>query len=91
MGYERVVDEKVELSVGDLGDLLVAFLDALGVGNVEGYKTHTKGLHLSEDRSVAGRRDDVNAYMVEYALVRTVKSKCEEFGLEGRLIKHGTA
>jgi len=70
LGYERIVDEKVELSAGDLGDLLMACLDALGVGDVEGDQTHTQGPHLGEDGCVAGRRDDVNACMVEYARVR---------------------
>ena len=61
----RVVDENVKLAAGDLGNLLVAGLDALGVGDVEGEGTHAHVGHLGQDGWVAGRCDDMDAFMVK--------------------------
>lgn len=59
-GDKRIVDQKVELSAVDLGNLLMSGLDTLGFGDVQGDYAHAQGLELSQDGSVAGRRDDVN-------------------------------
>lgn len=60
-GDGRVVDENVKLAAGELGDLVVAGLDALFIGDVQGEGGHAEGGHLGENGRVAGCRNDVHA------------------------------
>ena len=58
----RVVDENVKLAAGNLGNLLVAGLDALLVGDIKGEGAHAHLAHLGQDGRVAGRGDDMDAF-----------------------------
>lgn len=76
----RVVDENVKLAAGDLGNLLVAGLDALGVGDVEGEGAHAHVGHLGQDGWVTGRCDDMDAFMVRLLVFCLVKFELKAMG-----------
>lgn len=61
-GDGRVVDENVKLAASEFGNLVVAGLDALFVGDVQGEGGHAEGSHLGENGRIAGRRNDVHAW-----------------------------
>ena len=48
-GYSRIVDEDVQLAAINLGDFFMAFLDAVGVGDVEGYDADSQVGQLCDD------------------------------------------
>ena len=58
---KRIVDENIELSAGNAGDLLMAGLDAVGLGDVEGKGGHAHVGHLGEDLSPARGSNDMDA------------------------------
>lgn len=62
VGAAGVVDEDVELVVGEGGDLVVAGLDAGGARDVEGEGGHAQGAEVGEDGWVAGCGYDVQAW-----------------------------
>lgn len=58
---KRIVDENIELSAGNAGDLLMAGLDAVGLGDVEGKGGHAHVGHFGEDLSPARGSNDMDA------------------------------
>ena len=71
---ERIVDENVELSARQLGDFVVAGLDAVLFGDIQGKGGHANGGHLGEHSGVAGRRDDVYPWSMSARLFRMLVS-----------------
>lgn len=62
-GDVRVVNKNVKLAAGDLGNLLVAGLDAVAVGDVESEGAHAHVGHVGQDGRVTGRGDDMDAFI----------------------------
>lgn len=60
-GVLRVVDENVKTTAGELGDLVLALDDALGLCHLEGKDADAGSLEILDHVGVSHRGDDMTA------------------------------